>query len=211
MIWSRWRWHTYAHTHTQMQMQNTHQQRQPDNGSWKRKRNAKMPVDNIALLCLFALNDFRSEAQRVCIISCCVYLSLRVFGFVLMLLTWKLSIGNVGKNKSDAKKTNTYEFETTSYEINGKPQVITKFSIFTQCLHFKWFFVYVFLDDVSLSFNFEMYWCVWEICQFMPSHFVKMLCHWPNETFSGVTYSKFNNFQQPQHQHKNIAYKFVYV
>lgn len=130
-----------THTHTQMQMQNTHQQRQPDNGSWKRKRNAKMPVDNIALLCLFALNDFRSEAQRVCIISCCVYLSLRVFGFVLMLLTWKLSIGNVGKNKSDAKKTNTYEFETTSYEINGKPQVITKFSIFTQCLHFMWFFV----------------------------------------------------------------------
>lgn len=93
-----------THTHKYMQMQNTHQQRQTDNGSSKRKRMVKTPVDNIALLCLFALNDFRSEAQRVCVISCCVYLSLRVFGFVLMLLTWKLSIENVRKNESDAKK-----------------------------------------------------------------------------------------------------------
>lgn len=50
-------------------------------------------VDDIALFCLFALNDFRSAAQRVRRhIMLCLSM-FKSFGFVLMRLTRKSSIG----------------------------------------------------------------------------------------------------------------------
>lgn len=111
MIWSRWRRHT--HTHTRVHILN--RPSEWAEGPWCQAAEEPAPVDDIALFCLFALNDFRSAAQRVRRhIMLCLSI-FKSFAFVLMLLTRKLCIGmNATKHRRKTKWP--YAFEMSSAE-----------------------------------------------------------------------------------------------